>query len=304
MSKQTFSLAAAILAAATILPACVVQSESDAEEIGAAEEAVGGTGHNNVNPKAVDIRPLRRSITDSYDVTSSSNANPRRLCKASTITASGCEMTSQWEDWLNGDADRGDMMKGIAKCAVEPGFSIQTSDGSTEFPGQWGLYQDWKDSRLTGLEARERMSACILTLLNGDNQTLAICIVGPGGSPFSDACSDPNMTLREGGFFGNLFATAPKAYVVGPSTTELLDNGRVCTSSVEEASYCCSEDNTTCPHWIVKAGSMEGPNARCNAFETVSNGSTSFTYCTEFFSTREPNKVYTNGFTTFVPSVQ
>lgn len=304
MSTQTFFFATTLLAAASILPACAIQAESDsdAEEVGAAEEAVRGTGTNNVSPKAIDIRPLRRSITDSFDITSSTNANPRQLCKASTITSSGCEMASKWEDWLDADADRHDMMKGIAKCAVEPGFTIQNSDGSLTFPGQWGLYPEWKDSRLTGVDKRERMSSCILTLLNGDNQTLALCIIGPGGEPFGDACDDPNMTMREGGFFGNLFVSAPKAYVVGPSTDTMLDTGRACTAS-GQSSYCCAEDDYTCPHWIVKAGAMEGPEARCNSFTTVTSGSSSYTYCNEFFSNREPNHTYSNAFTTFVPAL-
>ena len=51
---------------------------------------------------------------------------------------------------------------------------------------------------------------------------LALGIVGPGGSPFSDACDDPKIDLREGGFFGDLFANNPKAYVVGPPEMSLL----------------------------------------------------------------------------------
>lgn len=299
MESRT-ALFAAVFAAASILPACAVEPESEGEEIGAAAEAVGGTGNNNVNPKAVDIRPLRRSVTNAAGITSSGTADPLQLCDAGTITASGCTLSPEWDSWLAADADRGDMMKGIAKCAVEPGFTLAGAGGSLAFPGQWGLFPEWKDSRLDGKDKRERVSACILTLLNGDNQTLSLCIIGPGGAPFSDACSDPNITIREGGFFGDLFAASPTAYVAGPNTQSMLDTGRACTTS-GGSSYCCAEGNSTCPHHIVKAGAMEGPNARCNAFATVTSGGNSYTYCTEFYSTREPDRTYTNVFTTFVP---
>ncbi len=114
------------------------------------------------------------------------------------------------ESWLGADAGpRAWMMKGIAKCAVDSNFTITTADGTKSFPGQWGLFGGWKTSPLLGQDKRERMSACILALLNGNDESLALCIVGPGASPFSDACSDAGMTVREGGYFGDLFAQSP-----------------------------------------------------------------------------------------------
>lgn len=304
MKLSNFLVASAILATATALAACADVDDSDGEDVGVAMQGAGGTGQNNVKPKAIDIRPLRRSITDAADITSTSNPDPRPICAAGTVSASGCIMEPHWESWLLADADRGDMMKGIAKCAVEGGFTIETSDGALGFPGQWGLYPGWKGNRLDSQAKRERISACVLTLLNGDNKTLNICIIGPGGAPFSDACTDPLITTREAGFFGDLFSPNPTAYVVGPNTDTMLDTGRACTSSSEEGSYCCAENDNTCAHHIVRAGAMEGPNARCNSFTTVSNGTTSFSYCDSFFSTREPGRTYSNVFTTFVPVAQ
>jgi len=295
LSKLT--AVAAILTAAAALTACAFDgTESDGDEdVGLAQQGVGGTGLNNVKPKAIDGRHFRRSFTDSYGMTSPTNPDVSAFCKAGTITANGCVLAPEWEDWLADDVDRGDMLKGVAKCAVESTFTIRNADGSLTWPGQWGLYPNWKDHRLNSQEKRERVSACILTLLNGNNQTLNLCIIGPGGSPFSDACSDPQITTREAGFFGDLFASSPKAYVVGPQVDPVDASGRACNAS--SGTYCCDEDNMSCPHWIVRAGGMLGPDQRCLGFAT----SGSFTYCTSFYSTREPNRVYNYGFTTFVP---
>lgn len=304
MKLQNLIVATAILATASALAACADVDDSEGEDVGVALLGAGGTGTNNVKPKAIDELPLRRDVTNDLDITSPTNPNPRALCAAGTITASGCTLAPQWNDWLAADVDRGDMMKGIAKCAVESAFTLHSADNALHFPGQWGFYQGWKNNRLDSQEKRERVSACILTLLNGNNQTLDICVIGPGGAPFSDACNDTNIKIREAGFFGDLFAQNPTAYIVGPATETMIDNGRACTSSSEEGSYCCAENDTSCAHHIVKAGAMQGPNARCTSFSTVSNGTISYTYCNAFFSTREPNRVYAAGFTTFVPEAQ
>jgi hypothetical protein len=298
LQKDMFKGALLAIAAVT-LSACSFDVDSESEEVAEAAEAIGETGHNNVSPLPVDEMVLRRSTTDAAGITSSTNPDPLPLCKGGTITATGCVMKPEWESWLNVSSSRGDMMKGIAKCAVESSFTIQTQNGGLSFPGQWGLYQGWKSNRLNGQDKRERVSACILALLNGNNQELNICIIGPGGAPFSDACTDPLISVREGGFFGDLFAQNPTAYIVGPDLAVAADTGRVCTSSSSEGSYCCAEDDTSCSHHIVRAGSMEGPpeDKRCNSFAT----SGGFEYCTSFFSTREPGRTYTNVFTTFVP---
>jgi hypothetical protein len=139
------------------------------------------------------------------------------------------------------------------------------------------------------------VSSCILTLLNGNNESLQLGIVGPGGSPFSDAIGDSNLSVREGGYFGDLFAASPTAYVVGPQSAPQQNNGRACYSVT--GTYCCAEDDTSCTHHIVLAGAMTGSDSRCNGFATSGNNQ----YCTSFWSTREPGRTYANVFTTFIP---
>jgi len=302
MSLQKLMVAGAILVTASGLPACNYADES--EPVAEAEEAIGPDGNNNVSPEAIDAAPLRRSITNSFSLTSPTTADPLQLCQTNTITSTGCTMKQEWEAWLNADVTpRSWMMKGIAKCAVDPSFAIQTSDGSKSFPGQWTLFPEWKSNRLAGQAKRERMSSCILSLINGNNETLTICIMGPG-TPFDAPCSDPMITNREGGFFGDLFADNPTAYVAGPDSNNIIDNGRVCHAT--QGTYCCAEDDTSCTHRIVLAGAIMGApdqdfaNKRCT--QLAANGG--FEFCTSFFSTREPGRVYSNVFTTFVPPAQ
>jgi hypothetical protein len=300
MTRHHFILSALMLATST-LAACAVgsESESEFEDVGTARQGAGGTGNNDLSPVPVDQGVLKRSVLNGVGITSSTNPDPLPLCEGGTITSTGCTMKAEWEDWLNDDlTNRPSMMHAITKCSVESSFSVTTSGGQS-FAGQWPFYTSWKSSRLNSQEKRERVSACILTLLNGNNVSLALCIIGPGGSPFSDACDDTSISTREAGFFGDLFASTPKAYVVGPQTATMLDTGRACTS--DGTSYCCAESNNTCPHHIYRAGAMLGSESRCDSFATVTHGSTSYTYCTSFWTSREPGKSYTNGFTTFVP---
>lgn len=300
-----FGFVSALLASASALPACGGEPlDLEDEEVAEVEQGIGATGTNNIPPFIFDSDPLVPNVTNSFGITSSSNVDPLQLCKEGTVSSTGCTMKPEWESWMAADStNRGPMMKGIAKCAVSSSFQISTNNGAQSFQGQWNLYPSWKTNRLDGQDKRERVSSCILTLLNGNNLTLNICIVGPGGSPFSDACSDPNMTLREGGFFGNLFAANPTAYVAGPDTADPVDSGRACFGS--QGIYCCAESDTNCNHRIVLAGAILGSpdqnfaNKRCNA-PLVSSGGNQ--YCPSFFSTREPNRSYTNVFTTFVPA--
>lgn len=307
LDSRFWRMSGVCLMAASLLPACSAEvgEFEELEFVGETEQAVGPGGTNNLPPAAIDSDSLARGVTNSYGITSSSIADPIQLCANGTITANGCGLRSQWQAWMDANtADRVPLMKGIVKCALGSEFTITDSSGAFAFPGQWGLYSSWKNNRLTGQDKRERMSACILSLLNGNNQTLNLCIIGPGGSPFSDACSDPEITIREAGFFGDLFASTPRAYVAGPDTDEPALTGRACTST--QGIYCCAESDTSCAHRIVLAGAILGSpdqnyaNKRCNAALVNSGGNE---YCPSFFSTREPNYNYVHVFTSFVPPI-
>lgn len=303
-----FGVTGALLLSVTVLPACGGdwnEAENADEDVAEADLAGVWNGSNNLWPGAIAADPLKRSTLNAYGITSSSNPDPLPLCANGTVSSTGCRLRAEWKAWLNADEEhRAPTMKAIAKCSVESTFTIVDSSGVFSFPGQWPLYTSWKNGRLDHQDKRERVSSCILTLLNGNNLSLTLCIVGPGGTPFSDACGDPTMIVREGGFFGDLFAPTPTAYVAGPDSINPVDSGRACFAS--SGTYCCAESDTDCPQRIVLAGSILGSpdqnfaNKRCNA-PLVTSGNNE--YCPSFFSTREPNRSYTNVFTTFVPVV-
>lgn len=299
-----FGFQGALLVSVAALSACGGEAFDDFEDVAEVAQGVGPTGGNDIDPGDVDSDPLKQSVTIAHGITSNSNPDPIQLCQG-TPGATGCTLKSQWNAWLLDDVDHRDsIMKGIAKCAMASGYTLSASNGMT-FVGQWGLYQNWKTNRLNGQDKRERVSSCILSLLNGNDESLKLCVIGPGGSPFSDPCTDPGIIRREGGFFGDLFATSPTAYVAGPDSDNPFNTGRVCTSN--GGNYCCAEADTSCTHRIVLAGSILGSAAqnyadkRCNAALVNSGG---FLYCPRFFSTREPNRPYTNVFTSFVPEIQ
>lgn len=300
-----FGITSALLAAAPALPACMMDA-GDIEEVDEAEGAIGFPGDNNLPPGSIDSDPLKRSVTDAFGITTPSNPDPLELCAANSVTPTGCTLKAPWGAWMNADlTNRAPIMKGIAKCAVGSSFAIQDSSGTMSFPGQWEIYPSWKTGRLAGQDKRERVSSCLLSLLNGNNVSLRLCIIGPGGSPFSDACSDPSINVREGGFFGDLFAANPTAYVAGPDTAEPIDSGRACFAT--SGTYCCAEDDASCAHRLVLAGAIVGSpeqnfaNRRCNAPLVDSGGNW---YCPSFYSTREPGRSYTNVFTSFVPPAE
>lgn len=306
-SPKTADLSAfvALIALSAALSGCT--ENLDPLSLAARQQKTGPTGGNNIGPYGVDSRPLKRDVTDSFGLTGSGQPDPLPLCQVGTITTAGtlssCTLRTEWDAWLNAAPEyRDTVMKGIAKCTVGSDFTFVSQDGSRTFPGQWSHFPEWKTDRLVGQDKRERVSACILSLLNGDNQTYMLCVMGPGGAPFSTPCSDPTISNREGGFFGDLFAANPTAYVAGPDISNYGTNGRVCTSDLG-ASYCCAESDTSCTHQVVLAGSILGTaddgyaGRRCNKLETAG----SYTYCSEYFSRREPDRVYHNVFTSFVP---
>ncbi len=285
------------------LPACLGGGE---DLLASSSDPVRYTGVNNLPPYVIDSDPLKRSTTDAFGITSSGsspNADPLRLCQSDPGTGSSCTLKTEWNSWRLADsANRNHMLKGLAKCAVNSGFEIVAPDGSARWGGIWGLFPEWKAGRLQGQAKRERLSACVLSLLNGNNLELNLCIIGPG-SGYSEPCADTAINIREGGFFGDLFAAQPRAYVAGPDTAEPATNGRACFG--ENGIYCCAENDSSCTHRLVLAGAILGnpatnyANKRCSG-ELVDAGG-GLKYCPSFYSTREPDRTYSNVFTSFIP---
>src|SRR5262249_49395140 len=103
MSLQNLVITGVLLAATSALVGCPYGDESEREEGGAAKQAVGPNGGNDISPEAIDAEPLKRSVTNSFGITSPNMADPLPLCKAGTISPTGCTMKEEWEMWLAAD---------------------------------------------------------------------------------------------------------------------------------------------------------------------------------------------------------
>src|SRR6185503_16314487 len=119
---------------------------------------------------------------------------------------------------------RDEILEGIAKCSVAPSFELRSPNTARTWPGQWEMYPDWRYNTLVGVAARERISACLLSLVNAANQSVSLCLIGPAAG-FDAPCSDSNFDTREAGFFGNLFRESPTAYIAGPAAEFIASDG-------------------------------------------------------------------------------
>src|SRR5262249_21778290 len=149
------------------------------------------------------------------------------------------------------------------------------------------MFSNWRYNRLGGVPARERLSACLLSLVNAANQTVSLCLIGPGAG-FDAPCSDPSFNTREAGFFGDLFRESPTPYGTGPAAAYIASNGRVCANN-----SCCDEGvpDAQCNRRITRAGTILGmppsySTQRCSG-ALVQAGTSGNYYCTQYFSVEE-----------------
>lgn len=108
-------------------------------------------------------------------------------------------------------------MKYLASCALREGERLTgTQAGETyEFPGSLGLAPDWAEAPLSAT-GRRWVSACVLARTNffGANVLVSMRADPP---PVESLAVMPeevaSHTLYEGGYFGDIFADPPRAYV-------------------------------------------------------------------------------------------
>lgn len=307
MSRKLVSLVA-LLGGTSALFGCI--AGQGAELVGTARQGQGGTGSNDVSPQALGAVSATLGVLDPYGITSSMASppvvDPLHLCDQDPGSGSSCLVGQAWNNWLNDSVNHGRdmvshqwMMTGFAKCALESGFTVYDKAGNA-YPGEWGLQSGWKTNRLAGQADHERVSGCIIAMLNGNDEHITIAMFSPG-APFNAPCDDPSFTQREAGFFGDLFGAKQTAYVAGPQEDQLVDNGRVCSAT--QGTYCCleSDSDTTCNHGS-KIVLVPGILQRCNDNPMPYAGNSPDQFCTSFFSTKEPGRVYHYGWTTYLPA--
>lgn len=105
----------------------------------------------------------------------------------------------------------------LASCALETGTVLVGVQAGTEyrFPGAMALAPDWGTRALTA-EERRWVSACMFARTNAFGATVLISMrADPAPGPALEAGAEERAshTLYEGGYFGDIFADPPQAYV-------------------------------------------------------------------------------------------
>jgi hypothetical protein len=123
------------------------------------------------------------------------------------------------------------------KCALPAGQSVTASYLGTPytFPGQVGIAPGWGSGPLSASD-RRWLSACMLALVNATTTSVSVLLAG--NHPALTASAGPAAaayTLREGAFYGDIFALTPKQYACSGVGSTVA---RLCTESVAGISPC------------------------------------------------------------------
>lgn len=127
----------------------------------------------------------------------------------------------------------------LSRCALDEGVTVVADHGGRRwrFAGRFGLAPRWHAQAISVAE-QQAVSACMLALQNHRGVTVPVAlrllrdgVEGAAASPQPPA--DARWHLREGRYFGNLFASPPRAYVCSPRWTaaeaaQLRDRERLC----------------------------------------------------------------------------
>jgi hypothetical protein len=125
----------------------------------------------------------------------------------------------------------------VVKCALPAGATMTVSYlGATHtFKGHVGIAAEWATGALTE-SSRRWLSACIMAHVNPTGKQVTLLLRGdhPALNVPSGA-STGEFALREGGFYGDIFALTPAKHAcVGAGTTQ----DRMCTKDVAGLSPC------------------------------------------------------------------
>jgi hypothetical protein len=136
-----------------------------------------------------------------------------------------------------------DMLKYIVRCALPHGQSLDVPhDGVRDhLVGEFGLAPDWSHAPLSE-SGRRWVSACVLGFVNALGVHVLVSMRGAQENLKATITDDERkqFTYQEAAFYGDIFSTAPVAYVCrgrGGSTGSLLRSQRVCSDPSEQPSY-------------------------------------------------------------------
>ncbi len=150
----------------------------------------------------------------------------------------------------------------VTRCALPPDRTIVTTrwDGQrVSLTGELGLAPEWESGQCPSA-CQEKVSACLMALVNGSGQHVAITISATWARGALRQAPDPSL-LKEAVFFGNVFTDPPEAYVAihrdwarslkGLSGDDVIPVPRMCSGipGIEPADYFSQYD--LCPIKII-----------------------------------------------------
>ena len=133
------------------------------------------------------------------------------------------------EQWIDVDPGmRKKVLRYLVECALPAGLPVQLQyRGALETLGYGiaGLGPSLQTGPMSEVD-QERVTACMLARMNGTGRTVQINMFGPmgAGSGFETAgAADQAFPVLEAAFWGNLFATVPRAYACQQDYYALAD---------------------------------------------------------------------------------
>lgn len=131
----------------------------------------------------------------------------------------------------------------LSRCALDEGTTIVAEHAGRRwrFAGRFGLAPRWHEQAI-GVAEQQAVSACMLALQNHRGVPVAVALhllrdadIGAAASP--DPGPGAHWRVREGRYFGNLFASPPRAYVCSPrwsaaEAASLRERQRLCALPV------------------------------------------------------------------------
>jgi hypothetical protein len=127
------------------------------------------------------------------------------------------------------------LLKYVVSCALSSGahFDVNIDGVVYGFDGELGLHKKWGDTGGSCDNAcKTWVSACVLSRINHLGLATPISMRGNKGELSSDSAEQTTYSIREGAYYGNIFANPPIYYAcVSPEKTSIE---RVCGASLDE----------------------------------------------------------------------
>jgi hypothetical protein len=160
------------------------------------------------------------------------------------------------EGWLaEGDPAGERVIRYLVECALDDDQAVivEAAAGTLVLEGRLGLAPQWRTGPCDA-SCQEWVSACLLARTN--ETEIETMLFVQGDHPSLGFGDDPEFTLWEGTFFGNVFVDPPAMHACrgqAAATTEAEQQGRTCTKTESECGFTI---HSSC---VSDAGCQPGP---------------------------------------------